>query len=63
MIWDAFCESGMSSLAFFNEKRNATMYTKTIKQFLIYFAKESYYSLRTFQQDNASVHSAKKSKQ
>lgn len=44
-VWGAFCERGVSSLAVLDGNQNATMYTKTLEQFLPPFARESDYSV------------------
>lgn len=58
MIWWTFCEKKLSNLAFLNRKKNASMYIKTLEEFLLPFAEQKYYGTWKFQQDNASIHGA-----
>lgn len=58
MIWAAFCETGFSEIAFLGGNQNAQMYTETLENYLVPFANAKFTGAWTFQQDNASIHTA-----
>ena len=59
MVWGAFCERGKSDLAPLNGQKTAQHYFQTLENELLPFTTEFYRQNYIFQQDNASIHTAK----
>ena len=62
MVWGAFCQHGKSDLALLNGRQTAQHYIQTLENDLVPFATKFYGQNYIFQQDNASIHTAKRTK-
>lgn len=62
MIWAAFSQKGKSDIAILDGRQNAQKYTETLQSHLIPFTARNYNSSWIFQQDNASIHTARLTK-
>ena len=62
MVWGAFCERGKSDLVILNGRQTAQHYIKTLAKQLVTFSTKFYHQNYIFQQYNASIHTAKKTK-
>lgn len=63
MTWAAFGYKARSPICFITHKMNAENYIDLLDNVLIDFAEENYGNNFTFQQDNAAIHTARKTKQ
>lgn len=63
MIWGCFSEMGIGSLAFTTSRINAVKYMDILRSHLLPFIHEKHPGSWTFQQDNAPVHTAKRTKE
>lgn len=62
MVWAAFCYNGQVSLTFTSGRQTSQHYTQTLEENLLPFAELLGGPQWEFQQDNASIHTAKHSK-
>lgn len=62
MVWGGFCMNGMLELAFISSKMNSADYTLMLRTNLLPYLEKYAHIGYVFQQDNASVHSSKVTK-
>ena len=63
MVWGAFCFHGKSELAFVESHMNSTKYCEVLESYLIAAATSIYGAGYVFQQDNASIHVSRETKE
>jgi len=63
MVWGAFCRKGTSRLAILEGNQDSVKYVETLRGYLLPFARDEYEEDYIFQQDNASIHSSRCTKQ
>ena len=59
MIWEAFSIKGKASLVKMEGKLNAQKYTEVLEKSILPFLANNYQNDAIFQQDNATIHTAK----
>ncbi|KAG2904309.1 hypothetical protein PC115_g15024 [Phytophthora cactorum] len=63
MVWGAFSAAGKSKLAILRGRQNSGDYIYTVSEYLLPFAHGNYGVDFVFQQDNASIHASRETKQ
>lgn len=63
MVWGAFCSDGKLPLAFPSTKMNSAEYQQVLQNNLVPFFRQNQHKNDIFQQDNASVHASKSTKE
>lgn len=63
MVWGAFSYYGKAELAFTSSKMNSEEYIEVLDRHLIPFMNETHPQSPVFQQDNAPIHTSRRTKQ
>ena len=63
MVWGAFSFYGKAKLAFTSSKMNSEEYTDVLDRHLLPFLEEIHPQCAVFQQDNASIHTSRRTKE
>ncbi|KAG3082880.1 hypothetical protein PC121_g5918 [Phytophthora cactorum] len=63
MVWGAFSDKGKSKLAILRGRQNSGDYIYTLSEYMLPFAHANYGVDYVFQQDNASIHASRETKQ
>ncbi|OQR85900.1 hypothetical protein ACHHYP_20530, partial [Achlya hypogyna] len=59
MVWGVFFAGGKSNLVFLEGNQDSVAYTTTLKKHLLPVMRRNFHRNAVFQQDNASIHTAK----